>query len=422
MASDDGHPVAGALVFSVGMVTGAATGAPASDALVQGAVWLARWVMTAGLILGVGGALFGAVTPLTRLALPPISAAAQAGLLAAPLYLGLHGLDALGLGFSGLLTLAPWVAAWGTSFGPSVALAMLAAVLALLGLRIPVLAWGALALLAIAYAASGHAGAAAPRWLTRPMVSVHLVALCFWIGALVPLAMSLRHGAGGLARFSRLIPMAVILLMVSGTVLGVVQLGMDPQQWLSPYGYILAAKLTLLAVLFALAVYNRHVLTAPTLARDIAAGARLRRSIMAELVLAVAILGLTAGWRFTPPPRALAEAGPALSVPAYGHLHSDTVMADLIITPGTAGPVRAELYVTDADMHPFDPFAMTLALSLPERGVERLIRPATPVDGQPGSWVIEGLVLPLAGKWTIDLEVRRTRFNLVKLGADIVIK
>jgi len=69
-----------------------------------------------------------------------------------------------------------------------------------------------------------------------------------------------------------------------------------------------------------------------------------------------------------------------------------------------------------------DPFAATLALSLPERGIERITRTATPTPGTPGLWRVEGLVLPVAGRWTVDLDVRRTRFNLVKLGSEILIK
>lgn len=424
VASDDGHPVAGALVFSVGVVTGAAPIA-ASDRSVQVAIWAARWAMTAGLILGIGGAVFGALAPLHPAARAPVSAAAQVGLLAAPLYLGLHGLDALGLGLRDLLTLAPWAAAWSTSFGPSVALSVLSAALALAALRKPrhagALALLALALLAAAYAASGHAGAAAPRWATRPMVFAHLAALTLWIGALAPLALSLRDGAAGLARFSAAIPVAVAVLVASGAGLAAVQLGADPQQWLAPYGAILAAKLLLLAGVFALALYNRRRLTAPALAGDAPARHRLRRTIRAELVLALIILGLTAGWRFTPPPRALALAAP-IAAPAYGHLHSDTLMADLILTPGTAGPVRTELFITDGSGQPVDPFAATLAFSLPERGIERITRTATPTPGTPGLWRVEGLVLPVAGRWTVDLEVRRTRFNLVKLGSEILIK
>jgi hypothetical protein len=62
-------------------------------------------------------------------------------------------------------------------------------------------------------------------------------------------------------------------------------------------------------------------------------------------------------------------------------------------------------------------FSATMA---PE--IERITRTATPTPGTPGLWRVEGLVLPVAGRWTVDLDVRRTRFNLVKLGSEILIK
>ncbi len=416
-ASEDGHPIAGTVLFSVGEVTGTAAAMPQTGPALRGAIWLARFLMTAGLVLGVGGALFGAVAGLTPRARRPVGVAALIGLVAAPAYLGLHGLDALGLGPAALATPAPWLAAWGTSFGPSVALAVLAALLALAGLRLPLLAWPALALLGLAYAISGHAGAAAPRLLTRPMVALHLAAACCWIGALLPLALSLRADRRGLRRFSAAIPVVLVLLLASGLVLAVVQLGRDPAQWLAPYGLILAAKLALLAGLLALAAWNRWRLTGPVLAGEAMAAAAMRRVILAELALALAILGLTAAWRFTPPPRALAQAQAAAPA-AYAHLHGGELMADLSVTPGSAGPVAVAIHLIDAEMAPVSPVSVSLSLSMPERGIERLVRPAEAGAGV-GEWLVPDLVLPIAGRWTVEMEIRMTRFRMEKLAGEI---
>lgn len=419
VASDDGHPVAGSLLFSMGEASRAAPPVE-GDPAVRAALWLARFVMTAGLVLGIGGTLFGTWTGLAAWAWRPVSwGATIVGLIAAPASLGLHGLDALGLGLAGLAAPAPWLAAWGTSLGPSIAMAMAAAVLALAAWRWRGLAWAALVLLGVSYAASGHAGAANPRWLTRPVVVLHLLALTFWIGALIPLALAGTSEA--LRRFSAAIPLAVAVLLVSGGVLVAVQLGRDPAQWLTPYGYILAAKLALLAALFGLAAFNRWRLTGPALAGDTRAMARMRRSIGAELVLALAILGLVAGWRFTPPPRALAQAV-AGAPPAYLHLHSAEAMANLIVTPGAVGPVTVMIEVTDGDMEPVQPLAVTLALALPDRGIERLTRQAEPVADQPGIWTVADLVLPQPGRWSVELGLRLTRFKLVRLDGDLEIR
>lgn len=415
VASDDGHPVAGALLFSVGAAGGAAAAADGAPGLRAG-LWLARFAMTAGLVLGVGGALFLAFAGPVARARRPVALACLAGLGAAPVCLGLHGLDALGLGWAALATRPPWAAGWATGFGPSVALACMAAVLALLSLRRRMLAWAAPLLLALSYAASGHAGAAEPRWLTRPLVFLHLAALTFWIGALIPLALSRTPQA--LRRFSAAIPPVLAVLLVSGAVLAVVQLGGEMRGFLTPYGAILAAKLAALAALLALAAVNRWQLTGPALRGRPDATARLRRSIGTEVLLAVLILGLTAGWRFTPPPRALSPAAP----PAFTHLHSDAVMANLQLTPGAAGPVAALVEVTDTDLNPVEPLSVTLALSLPERGIEGLTRPAEPLLGQPGLWTVPDLLLPQPGLWLVEMEVRVTRFQLVRLSGEIALR
>ncbi|WP_204314651.1 CopD family protein, partial [Stenotrophomonas maltophilia] len=76
--------------------------------------------------------------------------------------------------------------------------------------------------------------------------------------------------------------------------------------------------LVLVAALIGLAALNRYRLT-PALARAPTEGRALARSVGAEILLVLAILGLVAGWRFTPPPRALAAAAHA---PASLHIHT----------------------------------------------------------------------------------------------------
>ena len=102
-------------------------------------------------------------------------------------------------------------------------------------------------------------------------------------------------------------------------------------------------KLALLAALFAFAAANRYRWTHQARQGDPGA---LRRSILAETAIMLAIFGVAAIWRFTPPPRALAEAA---AQPAAIHIHTATAMADLSITPGRAGPVTASMVVMTGD-------------------------------------------------------------------------
>ncbi|MCB5412303.1 copper resistance CopC/CopD family protein [Pseudogemmobacter faecipullorum] len=417
VASADGHPVAGTLVFSVGEVTGAAEVA-SGDPIVAGLLWGAKLLMSVGLIFGIGGGLFGAIAGLPPTARRMSATLIWSGLAATPLALGLHGADALGLPLSALFNAAPWAAGWRTSFGIMTVLALMAGLFGLAGLSIRPLAVFATALLAAAYASAGHAGAADPQWLTRPAVFLHLAALCFWLGALIPLALWLRRddGTAALKRFSDAIPFAVLLLAGSGIALGMVQMG-GPEGLATAYGRILAVKLGLLALLFVLAAWNRWSLTGPALKGVPQATRRLRVVILIEMALVVAILGLAAGWRFTPPPRALAL---VVAAPAHTHIHTAAVMADVTVTPGTAGPVAMEIWLSDGDMQPITPQAVTVGLTLPERGIERMTYEAT-ADAD-GLWHVPELILPLAGDWAIDLEIRLTRFSMTRIDGILTLK
>jgi copper transport protein len=419
VVSLDSHPVAGALAFSIGARSGDGAAVPENDPLASAALWASRALLLAALLFGVGGAGFSLVAPLPQAGARIAGTLAALGLGIAPLTLGLHGLDALGLGLADLMTAEPWLAGFSTRDGLTVLAAMLAFALALAGLR-PGWAGAALAGLAaaaIALALSGHAGSAEPQALTRPAVALHIAGLLFWAGALVPLLLLLADKSvaadRALLRFSRLAPFPVAAILLSGATLTAVQLGPPGPDWVSAYGAILAGKIGLLIPLFALAGWNRFGLTRPALAGDGAARRNLRRSIVAEIGLMLAILLLVAGWRFTPPPRALAQPSAAARVePLHAHAMDDKVMADILVTPGAAGPVALEIFLGDPEGEPIVPLAVAATLSSPALGIEAVRYEAMPDDGV---WRIADANLPLSGPWAIALDIRLGRFSFTRL-------
>src|SRR5262249_20823890 len=159
---------------------------------------------------------------------------------------------------------------------------------------------------------------AAPALVSRPAVFLHGVCVAFWIGALLPLWAAVRGSAGNgeLERFSRAIPLPLVLFAASGLWLAFVQLGRIDALWTTRYGQVLACKLGAVGVLLGLAAGNRYWLVSRWQCKSAAAARLLARSIAAEFVVALMILGLVALWRFTPPPRSL-----ALSAPISIHLH-----------------------------------------------------------------------------------------------------
>jgi copper transport protein len=279
----------------------------------------------------------------------------------------------------------------------------------------------ALAATGAALAASGPASAAAPQALTRPAVFLHAVCITIWAGSLLPLALQLRAGGPGTAvalrRFSAVIPFVVTPLVAAGLTLAVVPLDHVSALWTTAYGEVFLAKLALVLGLFGLAALNRWRLTGRAEAGDRPATRHLARSIAVETLLVLAIFAVAATWRFTPPPRALAEAA---ARPASIHIHTAPVMADLTISPGRAGPVTASIVVMTGDFGALDAQEVTLVLSNPAAGIEPIRRKA--VKAGDGTWQVDDLILPVPGRWTARIEVLISDFDLARLEDVIEIK
>ena len=429
--SSDGHPISGALVFSIGTTSAVAPPLPASDHLAAIGLWLARAITFLALFIGVGGTAFVMIgVPQPKASRTLSILLITCGIPATIASIGLQGLDALGLSLPALATPETWSVGFSTAYGATTAVQVLAMLLGAAALvsRQPRLTVGlsALAISAAAFAIclSGHASAAEPQWLSRTALFTHIVSMAWWVGALFPLALLLKRdraiSAPPLIRFSRFIPFAIAPLVASGLILAVMQMGWPGPSWLTPYGAILAAKLALLTVLFAVASWNRWVLTAPAARGEVVARTHMRRAILLEILLIVAILGLVSGWRFTPPPRVLAAAEMVQREPAIARLAKGVIAADVAITPGRAGSVVFQIGLHRGDGTPVQAKSVMVSLALPEAGIEA-IKAVAVADGS-GGWGISGFAIPLSGEWTLEIQVRISDFELVRLKGELAIK
>jgi copper transport protein len=424
--SADGHPVGGSLVFSVGEASAQpAQGVlPAGDPIVRAAFWAAKIVIYLAIVVGIGGMfarmwLWG--RPSARLDRILVSLLV-AGLVVTPLSVGLQGLDALDLRLPALAQGSVWETGLATSYGLTAIAAMVALFAALFAFEAaaraakPVARGLSLAGLigaGCALALSGHASSATPQLLTRPAVFVHVVGVAFWIGALAPLLAGLKIGdGGGLARFSRFIPVPLALLLISGVVLMVVQLDRIDALWTTRYGIVLACKLAVVLALLALAAANRYVATPRYQRGDVTAGRALSRTIRLELSVAIVILALVALWRFTPPPRALAA-----TEPIEIHLHGTRAMAQLSLTPVRARAPRVDIQVLDGEFQILPVKEVTVTLASPASGIEPVRRPATLAAG--GHWTVEGLRIPVAGQWIVRVDLLISDFEKIVLEDEI---
>jgi copper transport protein len=423
VVSQDGHPVAGSLMFSIGVVTGGVQ--PASSVVVPVLIWLFRFGVYLGLFVGVGGVFFASWIGWGPSGARAIIGALRIGLVSAVASLGLQGLDLLGLPLSGLFSLAPWKGAFGTSLGPSLLIAIASMLVARLGWQAPSMgmSWkltaSAMAGVGLSLSTSSHAATAAPEWVTGPAVFIHGVAVAFWVGALAPLLALSRKKTDALPvllRFSRVAMPVVVALVVCGFGLAIVQLERFGALIDTRYGIILLVKLALVSLLLGFAALNRYLVT-PGLAADPSDRRPLKAVLLFECLAVLGILAVVAGWRFTPPPRALAAATQA---PLALHIHTETAMFQVLIAPGKVGSNDFVLQLMAGDASPLPAKEATLTLSLPERGIEPIERPAT--LGPDGYWHLRGLPLPLPGRWHMRIDALVTDFEKVTLEDDVEVR
>jgi copper transport protein len=267
----------------------------------------------------------------------------------------------------------------------------------------------------LSLAASGHAATAPPEILTRPAVFLHGVSVAFWLGAFAPLLAIIRRPEAKplpiLQRFSGVAIVVVAVLALTGLTLATLQLESFAALVTTKYGIILTIKLALVTALLGLAALNRFRFT-PALVRDTNATKPLSKSILLEAVLAIGILAVVAGWRFTPPPRSLIPDAP-LAI----HIHSDKAMFQVLVSPGRVGSDDFVLQLMNGDGTPLHAKEATLTLSLPERGIDEIERQGT--LGTDGFWHVAKVPLTVPGRWHVRIDALVTDFEKIILEDDI---
>ncbi len=171
---------------------------------------------------------------------------------------------------------------------------------ALRWLRVPAPAASlAAAFAATSFAWIGHPHAVRLHAIAELIAGVHLLAIAFWLGALLPLlAVTRNPDPGRIARAAQRFGAAAVpvvaTLAAAGAALAWLLLGSGSQLWTSPYGQALALKIGLVVGLLAAAALNKLRWTPRLAAGDLRAAESLRRSIWIEICLGGAILSTTA--------------------------------------------------------------------------------------------------------------------------------
>ena len=465
ITSADGHPVSGALVFSIGEEAGATDELVAqvfsSDADRPWAVaaTLARWAMYAGVLLAAG---IAATTWWLRREVgeddAPVAAVLRwtAWLALAATVLGLWLQQALvtGAGFGALVDVGGLAGSLGTWFGISAVVRLVGAGMLLwaaAGRRWAVAAAGG-GLAALSLLLEGHTLTTEPAVVVWVADAVHVAAAATWAGGLVVLGLLLRRrrraddpvGAGRLvARFSWLFTLSVVAVVAAGLALSWVEVRAMRALTSTAFGWTLVVKLVLVAPLLALGVWNNQrlvpVITArraraaaprpvpaggsgeqpaggaatgdpdapsPVVARD-RAWAQLRRVVTAELVLVAAVLAATSVLvNLQPAAQAAGVTGAFTTRTELEGVGS----VDVTVDPNRVGRNEIHLYLLSETGRPTDlADDVTLTLTHPELDIGPLVR--EPLVAGPGHWLLAGPELSVPGTWEITIEAAVGRFE-----------
>lgn len=437
--SSDGHPVAGALTFSVGTpsttVASRTVLAQTSPAVVRGALGVVQALTYLGVFGACGLVVFlllllpreSGLTKLRgqlqRLARRCALLTAAAGVLLLPLtslYQRAEGLGGLGSAdpwkdsISGIETVSSFVLALGTLLAVVFAREERAALPT--RSRDRAIALGAVLLTLASLSLVGHTRSVTPFAVMVAADLSHVAAGSVWFGGLVGLVVSLRRlterpriAAVVLSRFSALAAWLLVLVAVTGSVLAWRILETWSNLVDTNFGRVLLVKIAVVALVAVIAGWNRYRVVPAVLADNgfadrAAASARLQRTVRVEALLLVGVLALTGFLVDRSPVQdtgAIALPGGLDSSTFSGQTGSVKVVA--VVRPATVGRNEIELQLQDVAGDPIEPLAVPTLnardgdLSLGEQELEN-------VDS--GTYRAE-VVLPRAGSWTLQVSVRR---------------
>jgi copper transport protein len=423
IVSEDGHPVSASVVFSIGEGSNSTdfNAAMTNAGWIAAATWGAKFVFYCATLFGVGGVFFSIVIARERPQRATTSMLALSGLCAVALVV-LFCLEEAGGDIAGMATLEALAVALDCSLVKSVAMILVSLCLAFgAGLLLrsgAVLSTMALTVLGPAFALTGHASGAGVQWLSFSAVSLHVISVAFWAGSLPGLWKTLGRKEPSqretLTRFSFVIPFSIGTLLLAGTYLAVVQVGTPLALVTTDYGNVLLAKLALVAIALALGTWNRLVLTQPVSLGNASAAAAMKVIVAVEIALVILVLAVTALWRFTPPPRALALRAPIIS---SVHIHTPAAMATIRFDTTPDLQFDVEVSLANGRFDAMDPREVTLRMSSPEAAIApfdiRLHRLS------PGLWRAEHVQAPCDCDWNLRLGVLVSDFEMVDLDGKV---
>jgi copper transport protein len=425
--SADSHPVAGSVTYSVGAPSATPPmpdEADVVDSALRTAMSITRYVSYAGLVLVAGPALMlGALWP-RRLARRPATRLVWfgIGLLGAATVTGLVLQAPYSTGGSlADVTAAEVGEVLGTTYGQAhvVRLGVLAAIAIMLrplldgrAARTDLTLLGVLAVVGLGtWPVSGHSIASPLPAISVVVTTVHLAAAALWIGGLVVLAGFLlrlaneRELGAILPVWSGWAATAVTALLVTGLIQAVIEVGAPAAVLTTSYGRLLLAKVTLVAMVIAVAGFSRRLVRQRLAA--LRPGA-VRLAVAAEAVLLAGVVALSATLVQTTPARTEAAAAAGGSVTAtttdfHVTVEHEHFFLEVTVEPARVGANTLHVYAFAPTGEPLVVREWGASATLPAADVERMPIELTRVSD---NHALAEVILPLEGDWEVRVTVR----------------
>jgi copper transport protein len=318
----------------------------------------------------------------------------------------------------------------------------------------PISRWPALlgvattsAALMATWAYAGHSAVGDTVALALAANLSHVFAMTLWLGGLALIAVVLRPADRGadlatvLPRFSRLAFTCVATLVVTGTYLAWREVRSVDALISTEYGRVLLFKLLGVVALIALGNLarrwvQRHLPSPPRSRIPIGAASvapasvmtfrpveygppevrRLRRGVLAELGIALAVLGLTTALVVIVPARQ------DLVRPFHRVVRGSGVTLVLDLATPRVGDAILDVKVTTTDGRPQPITALHGSISLVSPRIGPLtLRPRSAEGASPsGSEVLE-MNLPAAGEWTLQLSVQTSPIDATAFSTQVTV-
>ena len=343
-------------------------------------------------------------------------AAAAVGVCAAALLVPVTGAVQEGTGIGGLLQRAAWLGQGAAGRWLGFAAVPLGLGLGLAALRRPAPLSKVIGLLGAAgapasFALAGHSRSAGPGPVVLAADVAHALAGAVWLGGLVGLALLIRRigvrpftVAVTVSRFSALAGGTLGVVAVTGLLLAWRIVGSWAALTGTAYGRVLLAKVTAVAIVAAVAGWNRWNLV-PRLTRTVGSidiAKLLARTMRVEAAVICAILaatGVLVGLSPLPPASSSVASESSVSE-LHGQLGENHVMAE--ISPARVGSNAIDFWILDAagsDIVPASDPVVSLRSGSVDRGGHEVRR------GRDGGYHLE-VVIPRGGSWTLQASVR----------------